>query len=171
MGLTKKIQEKVHEKWEGYKQERAHQGEVRKKEKAEFKRGREEARVKTAYERGKASISGSSKKTSGKGQGVTARVGQVASGVGKGLESYDTVFGVTGKGGGGGFGIGWGLGGEQPKKAPPQRITRVSKSGTVTISEPAEQHEKAREQEDPYAGFWNVAPEGKKKKQSSYDFF
>lgn len=92
-----------------------------------------------AYERGKQSGYG--------GNGAASRIGGALNTVGTSLSNAEKAFGFdsytrgrSSSGGGfGGFGkLDFGLGFDQKPEKPPQRITKVSKSGAVTIIEPVE---------------------------------
>jgi hypothetical protein len=160
MGLTKWAQNKIHEKVENYKQERQEHQEQRKTAQAEYKRGFNENVKTSSYERGKAEASeryGKHSESKGRTQGVTGRISGASKGVSRGLENYGDVFlGKGGGFGGGGLGDFGGSGGffggeESPRKMAPQRVTTVSRSGTVRITEPAPQRDRHEESDD---SFW-----------------
>jgi hypothetical protein len=146
MGVTSWAKKKIREKVEGYKEERQFKHDVEAKAKTEFRKGYEEGRVTSARARGKAV--GSGRTVQGiTGRGVVGKVSGFAEGAGKGLQRYDDVFGVSGGGGFGGVGSMGFFGDEGRRKQPSQRVTKVSKSGTVTISEPTQA---SQQEQDPW---------------------
>ena len=157
MGLTKKIEEKLHKYQENRKEEKQWKEGVKQERRAEFRKGYEEGAKKTAFSKGQQNA-GYYPKGKPKPQGLTGGVlGDVAgfgSGAGKGLKHVDGIFGFSG---------GFGLGSEPHKRSgPPVRTRTISPSGKVTITEPIEHKEHESQEWDP----WGMGGAPAKKKKS-----
>jgi hypothetical protein len=168
MGLSKYIKNKVTEKVQNYKAEKAHQREEKLENRNQYERGYREGQ----YKRGLAEGSGQvvpANRMNRQPQGVTGRVGQISSGVSRGVQNFGDVF--LGKGGG--F-DGFGFGGEPTRKSgPPMRTTHINpRTGKITINEPIQ---KSAEEADvnPYNDFWGSpgSSGNKKREKHFYDPF
>jgi hypothetical protein len=173
-GLTTKIKERLEHAKEGAKERinplsdtnkqkrvenRERHEELRKAERESY----EEEEVKQAAERGKRSAQN---RYSSRPHSRTERIGRNASNFARGTAraSERQIFsGFTIAKGYNDLTFGGFAGPTKPKPKPPQRITTISKSGTVKVVETIE---KPKPKEQPQDGFWDfgVAPLEPKKK-------
>ena len=160
-GIATKIIEKIRERREEHKKEREERKQERQEEIKVQREAQHQERIRQAKERGRRAI----QQRESYHEPVRRKAGRFAEGYKRSTEKY-----LISKPKGSGFGTGqyWDLtGGSKPKKKlPPQRVTKVSKSGTVTITEPVE---KKPEQKEPYNNFWDLtyatSPNQKKKER------
>jgi hypothetical protein len=111
---------------------------------------RQQGRVERAKKEGKREGMG--------GGGFGASFATNLNALGGSINNTEKMFGFSNgvkMGGGLDFGLG-GLGGQPEKKQAPQRITKISKSGTVTIYEPAASSKKKQKNDSPYNLFDNI---------------
>ena len=94
-----------------------------------------------------------------KGQGGGGVLGTLG-GLNSSINNVERAFGFDKQfgGGGSGFDLGFGGMGEPAPKRTPQRITRVTRSGTVIITEPIERRPKKKVQNEGVHNFFDDIP-------------
>ncbi len=148
---------KIKESMANAKAERTHNIEHKKALRAEYERGE----LSTAYKRGQA------------GQPARSTGSYKMSGGARSVQSNDFFGGAGMIGGGLGLGGDFFGGGQAPaRKQLPTTVTKVSKSGAVTIVR-EEVPQQKKQLDDGFGGFWGTPQHGsgKKGEKHPYDFF